>query len=155
MKLVMIMPRNFIDPAFISLARETIMSILPEDSFNTITRKDLCIKLDLHQKDAVVFSRMLDFGLLPEFESRGPNGIGRKGQRRPAPSLSIDDEFIERLVEVLAKEVPRKGSITRKDVAIVLGDPGQEMETKISRAFSSGKISSYELVPGSGIRKKK
>lgn len=149
------MPRNFIDPQLVNETRQTMLNALPPDAPDTITRKELCKKLDLDPRDGVVFSRMLDFGLLPEFEDRGTKGIGRKGVRPLTPSDRLDHVFIQKMEETLAMELTRSASITREKLAAAMGMPGLETMQKISVAFAAGKLPNYDIKQGQGICKKK
>jgi len=146
------MSRNFIDPEFTKQVQGVIGQILPSGSLQTVTRKELCVRMQMDPKDAGVFSRMLDFGLLEEFEDRGPVGIGRKGAPKPkSAELLLTEEFLSKLQAACEAEISFKKTLTREQLAMAMGSPGVETMEKISLAFKNKKVSGFTLKKGVGI----
>lgn len=147
------MTRNFIDSSFAEAANQLLDSSIPPNSFDTITRKALCQKMELEECDGDIFSKMLRLDLLPEFESRGRNGIGRKNVEKPKPSAKFGgQEFADKMRETLQQNVKTKQhSMTRRQLAEAMGMPGGETEAAISAVFKDKLILEYKLARKSGI----
>lgn len=147
------MSRNFIDSSFAESAKQMLESSIPPNSFDTITRKALCQKMEMAECDGDIFSKMLRLDLLPEFESRGGNGIGRKNVEKPKPSAKFGgQEFADKVIETLKEHIKtRQHAMTRRQLAEAMGIPGGDTETAISAVFKDKLIVGYKLARKSGI----
>lgn len=149
------MPRQFLDPSFIKLVRDELSKAIPSDSgFITITRKQLCEKIDLDLRDMDIISKMFRMNLLPEFTMKGMNGIGRKGcHRPPATEKTISPEFVERVRQELDRcfSQEEKPVISRSTLARRLGDSSVDAEVKISAIIAQNLLPGYGLKRGIGF----
>ena len=142
------MNTDIFSQTFVTRVLDTLNEECPEGTGQRITRADLAAKLGLEKEFESMLGAMVKHDMLENWSSyKGVNGgIGRVGEK-PATksggsSLIVDQEFVDRVGQVLSNLVTAGGSpVPRREIAAALGEPGSKTEAMISAALKDEALS--------------